>query len=245
MNAATAERLITLNRRFYTDHSHDFSLTRGRLQPGVLRLLDRLHGHEPILDLGCGNGELARTLSRRGHRGPYLGLDFSPPLLREAQRESFRFPVQFLQADIAELSMMRGGLPVVGQWSWITAFAVLHHIPGSSLRLAMLRNVHDLLQPEGTFVHSCWQFLSSPRLKARIQSWQSAALEPGELDANDYLMDWRLGRRGLRYVHHFDEDELAGLARLAGFEIVETFYSDGENKRLSLYQVWKKAELSR
>jgi hypothetical protein len=42
-------------------------------------------------------------------------------------------------------------------------------------------------------------------------------------------------------VHHFDEAELADLARLSGFEVVETFYSDGENQRLSLYQVWKKA----
>ena len=183
---------------------------------------------------------MARSLSRRGHRGPYLGLDFSPPLLAEAQREAFHFPVQFLQADIAELSMMRGGLPVAGRWSWITAFAVLHHLPGSNLRLALLRNVHELLEDGGTFIHSCWQFLSSPRLKARIQPWQSAALAPEELDANDFLMDWRLGRRGLRYVHHFDESELAELALLAGFEVIETFYSDGENKRLGLYQVWKK-----
>ncbi len=242
MNAVTAERLITLNRRFYTDHAHDFSQTRGRLQPGVTRLLDRLDGGESILDLGCGNGELARTLSRRGHQGPYLGLDFSPPLLNEAHREALAFPVRFLQADIAELSMMRGGLPVAGRWSWITAFAVLHHLPGASLRLALLRNVHDLLEEDGVFVHSHWQFLSSPRLKARIQSWQSAALQPEELDANDYLMDWKLGRRGLRYVHHFNEAELSELARLSGFEVVETFYSDGENKRLSLYQVWKKAQ---
>ena len=53
-----------------------------------------------ILDLGCGNGELARTLSRRGHHGSYLGLDFSLPLLDEAEREAFAFPVQFMQADL-------------------------------------------------------------------------------------------------------------------------------------------------
>ncbi len=241
MNAGTAERLISLNRRFYTDHGQHFSQTRGRLQPGVTRLLDNLQGDESILDLGCGNGELARSLSRRGHRGPYLGLDFSPPLLAEAQREAFHFPVQFLQADIAELSMMHGTLPVVGRWSWVTAFAVLHHLPGNNLRLALLRNVHELLEEDGWFIHSCWQFLSSPRLKARIQPWTSAALSPEELDTNDYLMDWRLGRRGLRYVHHFDEDELAELAQQTGFEVIETFYSDGENKRLSLYQIWKKA----
>jgi tRNA (uracil-5-)-methyltransferase TRM9 len=242
VNSGTTERLISLNRRFYTDHGHDFSLTRGRLQPGVMRLLDRLHGTESLLDLGCGNGELARTLSRRGHRGPYLGLDFSPPLLHDAQREAFNFPVQFVRADIAELSMMRGGLPATGTWSWITAFAVLHHLPGLSLRLALLRNVHDLLGEAGIFVHSCWQFLSSPRLKARIQPWESAALAPEELDADDYLLDWKVGHRGLRYVHHFSEEELEQLARLAGFEVAETFYSDGENKRLSLYQVWRKAE---
>src|SRR5512140_2240207 len=118
VNPGTVERLISLNRRFYTDHGHDFSQTRGRLQPGVLRLLDMLHGDESILDLGCGNGELARTLSRRAHRGPYVGLDFSPPLLNEAQREAFAFPVEFVRADIAELSMIRGGLPVAGGWSW-------------------------------------------------------------------------------------------------------------------------------
>lgn len=241
VNAGTTERLISLNRRFYTDHGYDFSQTRGRLQPGVTRLLDGLQGSESILDLGCGNGELARTLSRRGHRGRYLGLDFSPPLLNEAQREAFESPVQFVRADIAELSMMRGGLPVSGKWDWITAFAVLHHLPGAGLRLALLRNVHELLKAEGVFLHSCWQFLSSPRLKARIQPWESAALTPEEMDTDDYLLDWKVGRRGLRYVHHFNEAELAELARLAGFEVMETFYSDGENKRLSLYQVWKKA----
>jgi SAM-dependent methyltransferase len=241
VNAATMERLISLYRRFYTDHGRDFSQTRGRLQPGVIRMLDLLHGVESVLDLGCGNGELARTLSRRGHRGPYVGLDFSPPLLDEAQREAFSFPVQFIQADIAELTMMSGGLPVAGMWSWVTAFAVLHHIPGLDLRLALLRNVHRLLDRQGTFIHSCWQFLSSPRLQRRVQPWEAAALDSGEVDPNDYLLDWRVGRRGLRYVHHFDEAELAELAHMAGFEVLETFYSDGENRRLSLYQVWKKS----
>ncbi len=241
MNAATTERLISLNRRFYTDHGHAFSQTRGRVQPGVARLLDTLRGDESILDLGCGNGELARTLSRRGHRGRYLGVDFSPPLLDEAQREAFAFPVEFIQADLAELSIKNDGLPLTGGWPLITAFAVLHHLPGFDVRLALIRNVYELLNKDGIFIHSSWQFLSSPRLKARIQPWESAALASDDLDANDYLLDWKVGRRGLRYVHHFDEAELAELAHAGKFEVMDTFYSDGENKRLSLYQVWGKA----
>ena len=97
-----------MNRRFYTEYGHDFSATRGRLQTGVLRVIESLRGDESILDLGCGNGELARTLSRRGHHGSYLGLDFSLPLLDEAEREAFTFPVQFIQADL--VSSMIGNM---------------------------------------------------------------------------------------------------------------------------------------
>ena len=89
------------------------------------------------------------------------------------------------------------------------------------------------------FIHSNWQFLNSPRLKARIQPWESIGLQGSDVDVNDYLLDWKRGGNGLRYVHHFDESELAELAKASGFEIVDTFYSDGENKRLSLYQIWK------
>ena len=237
----TVERLISLNRRFYTDHGRDFSETRRRLQPGVLRLLDTLHGNEAILDLGCGNGELVRTLSRRGHRGRYVGLDFSLTLLNEARRQEFSFPVQFLRADLAELSIANDALPVAGGWSLITAFAVLHHLPGFDLRLALVRNVYDLLRKDGLFIHSNWQFLSSPRLKRRIQPWNGTGVAPDDVDASDYLLDWKFGQRGLRYIHHFEEGELAELARLASFEVLETFYSDGENKKLSIYQVWRKA----
>ncbi len=240
VNAVTAERLISLNRRFYTEHGRDFSETRRRLQPGVLRLLELLHGHEAILDLGCGNGELARTLSRRGHRGRYAGLDFSLSLLAEAKRQEFSFPDQFLQADIAELSMGNDRLPVAGGWSWVTAFAVLHHLPSQDLRQALIHNVHGLLQPGGLFIRSNWQFLSSPRLKRRVQPWDGTGVTSEEVDDNDYLLDWRVGQRGLRYIHHFDEDELAELARLGGFEVLETFYSDDENKRLSVYQIWRR-----
>jgi len=232
------QRLLNLNRRFYTEYGSDFSATRGRLQTGVLRVVESLRGDESILDLGCGNGELARTLSRRGHHGSYLGLDFSLPLLDEAKCEAFAFPVQFMQADLVSsdwnVEIRNDTFDIV------FAFAVLHHIPGVELRLQILQRIHEHLKPDGTFIHSNWQFLNSPRLKARIQPWESIGLKGSDVDANDYLLDWRRGGRGLRYVHHFDELELANLAKASGFEIIETLRSDGENKRLSIYQVWKK-----
>ncbi len=245
-----ARQLLDLNRRFYMEHGRDFSATRGRLQPGVRRVLEALRGGESILDLGCGNGELARTLSRRGHRGAYLGLDFSLPLLDEAEREAFGFPVKFMQVDLtlpnweivrSKKKEERDISLFSSHFDLTFAFAVLHHIPGNELRLNIIRKVHDLLEPDGLFIHSNWQFLNSERLKARIQSWENVGLSSKDVDSNDYLLDWKRGEMGLRYVHYFHEEELSELAKAAGFEIVETFYSDGENKRLGLYQVWKKS----
>jgi hypothetical protein len=62
---------------------------------------------------------------------------------------------------------------------------------------------------------------------------------PEQVDVGDYLLDWRQGGYGLRYVHYFDEVELVELAQLSGYRILESFYSDGKGGRLSLYQTWE------
>ena len=87
MDSGTAARLVEINRDFYTRFGGSFSATRHRLQPGVRCILETLHGDESILDLGCGNGEFARELAKRGHRGSYLGVDFSLPLLQDAESQ--------------------------------------------------------------------------------------------------------------------------------------------------------------
>jgi 2-polyprenyl-3-methyl-5-hydroxy-6-metoxy-1,4-benzoquinol methylase len=128
-------------------------------------------------------------------------------------------------------------LLVTDRWSLVTAFAVLHHIPSRELRLGILQTVRQLLKPDGIFIHSNWQFLNSERLKARIQPWEAGS--SWDVDAGDYLLDWRSGGEGLRYVHHFDEAELAELAQASRFDVIDTYYSDGETGNLGLYQVWR------
>ena len=250
MDSVTIKQLLKINDGFYREHGEDFSSTRRRLQPGVQRVLETLQGGESILDLGCGNGELARTLSRRGHRGPYLGLDFSRALLDEAEGEAFSFPVQFLQIDLTQFSVSNLQSSVktehwsrgIDYWSLITAFAVLHHIPGRELRLKILTTVHELLEPAGYFIHSNWQFLNSPHWRARVRSWDSVGIRAAAVESGDYLLDWRHGKVGLRYVHPFDAAELEELANESGFETTDAFCSDGENRKMSLYQIWKKVQ---
>jgi SAM-dependent methyltransferase len=240
MNSSTAAYLIEINREFYTRFGDPFSATRQRIQPGVRRVLEMLKGDESILDLGCGNGEFARGLAKRGHRGPYLGVDFSLPLLRDAEVQPEGFSARFMAMDLTQLALNLENLFVIGNWSVTTAFAVLHHIPSTELRLKILRVVNQLLEPDGLFIHSNWQFLSSEKLKARIQDWSRVNLSASDVDPYDYLLDWRSGGEGLRYVHQFEEKELDELARASNFQVIDTFYSDGKRGRLGLYQIWKR-----
>ena len=245
MDSATAARLIQLNRDFYDRFGADFSATRQRLQPGVTRVLETLTGDESILDLGCGNGELARTLARRGHRGSYLGLDFSLSLLSDASALPEGFSARFIEADLTKLSVISdppsgtSQSSVFSNQSLITCFATLHHIPSRELRVQLIDFVRNHLASNGRFILSNWQFLTSAKLRARVQPWERIGLSARDVDAGDYLLDWRRGGKGLRYVHQFSEDELAELADATGFRMEETFYSDGEGGKLGLYQVWK------
>jgi len=248
MDSATARRLVDLNRLFYQTFADDFSATRQRLQPGVRKILAALGGSAQILDLGCGNGETARSLAGAGFGGTYLGLDFAPAFLALARRGLDPAQFRFAEADLT-----------TGRWpaaidsgllfDVVFSFATMHHIPSARARLELVKTIHTLLRPGGRFVHSHWQFLNSEKLKGRIQPWAYAGLPLSAVDEGDYLLDWRgsgqpalvpagTGEHGLRYAHHFSEAELGQLAEAGGFDVLETFHSDGQGGRLGLYQVW-------
>ena len=246
MDTATAQRLLDLNRQFYQTFALQFSATRRRLQPGVRRVLENLPRAGRILDLGCGNGELARALAHRGQAGQYVGVDFSPGLIDEARRrvdvQSSDFTCQFTQADLSAPDW-DAAIPG-GPFEAVLALAVLHHLPGRELRIQTLHKVRRMLSAGGKFIHSEWQFLNSPRLRMRIQPWEAIGLDGSLVDPGDYLLDWRHGGSGLRYVHHFSQDELADLAKKTGLHIGDSFLSDGEGGNLGLYQLWEISSLS-
>jgi len=121
----------------------------------------------------------------------------------------------------------------------VFCFAAFHHIPGKEQRLAICKNIHNYLAEKGKLYLSNWQFLKSERLKARILPWETVDLQEDQVDEGDYLLDWRRGGFGIRYVHHFSPQELTRLAKQSGFRIQESFDSDGKEGNLSHYQVWE------
>jgi tRNA (uracil-5-)-methyltransferase TRM9 len=237
MNSATAEHLLAINREFYSRFGEQFSATRQRLQPGVKKILNSIQEDVSVLDLGCGNGHFLREISRRGHKAPLLGVDFSLPLLRDA-REASTLGVLFREVDLTQLSVNSEQLSVAGGWNIITMFATLHHIPSHEMRLDILKTVRKLLREDGKFILSNWQFLNSAKLRSRIQAWDKVGINESDLDEGDYLLDWRSGGEGLRYAHQFLAEELLGLADQAEMRVIDSFPSDGDGGNLGLYQVW-------
>lgn len=248
MELSTRQTLAGLNRRFYEQHAENFADSRPRLQPGVRRLLSRISPGARVLEVGCGDGKVARALPQV----QYTGLDQSAALLQRAieyttkdERRTTKVGSSFvlgrpkgsfvfLQADLLSLDLPPG------PFDWVLAFAVFHHLPGRATRQSVLQHLAGRLTPTGTIIMSNWQFHTSPRFLLRQAPWSALGLTEADVEPGDALLTWeRKGRHGLRYVHALDETEARRLAAAAGLAVTEVFASDGINGALAEYVVAK------
>jgi ubiquinone/menaquinone biosynthesis C-methylase UbiE len=74
MNSDARNKLLAINREFYDQFARSFSATRHQVQPGVRNLVLRMLKSETILDVGCGNGTLARCWQLKASREVTWGL---------------------------------------------------------------------------------------------------------------------------------------------------------------------------
>ena len=231
MNSSTAERLLRLNRSFYDGFAGEFSESRWSLQPGIRRALVALGPYKSLLDLGCGNGRVLEASLIPSTRGRHLGVDYSTELLSLAA-PSGDPRASFVSGDLGTANWSR---EVDGRFDAVICFSVLHHIPGPRRRLRLLRETYSLMRPGARCALSVWRFRHVPRLLKKTVAWEAVGLSSDDVDPGDYLLDWRRGGRGLRYVHQFQEEELTQLCRSSGFTVTHTYCSDGETGDMGLY----------
>ena len=217
MDTTTLARLNTLNQDFYRTVGPDFDRTRGQPWPGWDRVWTACRDVLPyvpteslsILDVGCGNGRfgvfvaeriaevaVAGTTGRSSLR--YHGMDSDTALLERAR--------EVLEGTYGDTSLRLEQRDVIanppdsGQYDLVGLFGVLHHVPGSETRRALLAALADRVAPGGLLAFACWRFMDYRRFRDRIVPWPDDLA--GAVEDGDHLLDWRRGEASaLRYCH--------------------------------------------
>ena len=167
MQPEMVDKLLHLNQDFYATYARSFAATRHSVQPGVQRLLPQILQAEIVLDLGCGNGNLAELLMSEGFQGSYFGIDENAFFLEQGQtatQDAASGSFTFRQGSLANAEW----LDLIDEADAICSFAALHHLPGENLHRQMFSAVSRMLSPKGCFYLSCWQVLGNQRLESRV-----------------------------------------------------------------------------
>jgi SAM-dependent methyltransferase len=153
----------------------------------------------PIADLGCGSGNHAVLLARRGYA--VTGIDFSPRMVAAAQRSASERGLDGVQVAAGDLNHPLD-LPS-GAFAGAVSSFVLQFVDDPA---ALLSEVHRILGPGGVL------FLAAP------SSDLDHSVDEG---ANRY---WRVRRAAARlpgFIHCFTDDELRALVAEAGFTVLD------------------------
>ena len=119
----------------------------GRPQRVFVHLQEAGRIESPVLDVGCGTGELALYLARQGHR--VLGVDLSSVAIRQAKAKAQwrRVPAQFLVWNALELE----GLAAGGLSFRTVVDCAMFHILADAERDRFVRGLEAVLGPGGLY----------------------------------------------------------------------------------------------
>jgi 2-polyprenyl-3-methyl-5-hydroxy-6-metoxy-1,4-benzoquinol methylase len=246
MDSSIAKRLLTLNRIFYGTFAEPFARSRSPSDPALAAILPHIPACAKVLDAGCGDGRLAVLLAAERPGVTYVGVDVVPELVALAQRQAAALEAIATRFHVCDVSQPGWSRCLCvddcePRFDVAVALAILHHIPGLDRRVALLRELASLVSCRGCLVVSTWQFLDSARLRRKIVDWRAADISPDAVEPGDYLLDWKRGGTGLRYVHLVDAEEMSRLAAASGLSVEETFRAGGREGNLSLFAILKPA----
>ncbi len=202
MNKELAKQLSQSVRDFYEKQGDWFATTRGKILPEQEFVSSYIKAGMTIVDVGAGNGRLAKILPEGVN---YIGIEPSDTLRMIANNPTS--PPRFL---------VPGSLPTIPLPNQIVdgtvCLAVLHHIPTQESRLTSVAELIRITKPGGIILATSW--LHNPHGNEVI------AIKEGE--PGDYWMPWH-GPDGqaLRYVHFMQPDEWRTLWTHPALDIIQ------------------------
>jgi SAM-dependent methyltransferase len=162
------------------------------------------------LDLGCGNGRHAESLS--AVVGRVVGVDVSAGLLRTAEKRSrergFADSLELVRGDAASLPLRADAVDVA------VYVATLHHLRSRERRVASLWELARVLAPGG---------------RALVSAWSTAHDRFDETSGFDTTVAWTLpgGERVPRFYHIYDPDEFEADLAASDLDVVANTVSSG------------------
>lgn len=183
-----------------------------------LRLLSRVDFAEPVLDVGCGEGEFARMLL--GAQKEVVGLDLANNALRQARVLSARV----IKADATRLPFSDAC------FGSALSNCVLEHIPDD---VAVVAEMGRVLKPGGVAAIT----VPSPGLKEHLYPYQKLRAEGRDAEAAEYLEEFD---SRLAHLHYRTEAEWREIFTAGGFsEVTLTPYLPA-----ATVAVWSRLETS-
>ncbi len=201
----------------------------------ALPILDRLvlsslPSNGRLLDLCCGNGQLAAALSQRGLQ--VTGLDASVELLHHARQNAPR--AEFVLADARTFT-----LPI-SYHGVVSLFDSLNHVMSLNDLKKVFRNVHAVLVPQGRFVFDLnmddgyrarWRGsfgLVEEEHACVIQSAYAPGERTARMDVTMFdLTEGRWQRSDVTFLQRcYAEQEVQTALRDAGFGEIGSFDAD-------------------
>lgn len=194
-------------RLLYNDIAGEFSATRAYPWRELQVFIPHIKDNFKILDLGCGNGRLLKSLEQADKKINYLGVDFSEELIKQARENHPQ--AKFLVADMSDLSFN------YGTFDMVFMVASFHHIPTKEERLELLFKINRWLKPGGFLFMTNWNLWQKKYLKYTLENFWS------KKSWNDFFIPWTTNNGGTvwRYYHSFTTGELTYLLRTSKFKL--------------------------
>ena len=167
-----------------------------------------------LLDIGCGCGREALSLSINGHQ--ITAIDISPEqiaLAHDLARRS-NVNIDFYVTNGKHLAFPTNHFAYITIWG-----QVLGNIPGGDNRLSLLRQCYRVMKTKGKLsisVHNRSVCETISMRKGLILQAKDIELEDG-----DFIQKGNSDSSTVCYWHYFKRNELVDLIQKAGFRIIE------------------------